>query len=265
MTPELSELEFLARQAGEILRAGYGRHHQIDHKGAIDIVTEVDRQSEAFLLGEIRRSYPDHRILAEESGSQAGDECCIWYVDPLDGTVNYAHDVPFFSISVGFQMEGELRLGVIYDPLRDECFCAERGRGAWLNGTPIQVSGVTDLLHSLLVSGFPYDIRDNPDNNLNHYARLSLLTQGVRRMGSAALDLAYVACGRFEGYWELRLSPWDVAAGGLIAQEAGATVTDMHGEPDFISKPQSIVAANPYIHPLMLAEFRHSLYLKNLS
>jgi myo-inositol-1(or 4)-monophosphatase len=175
-------------------------------------------------------------------------------VDPLDGTVNYAHDVPFFSISIAFQMEGELRLGAVYDPLRDECFSAEQGKGAWLNGTPIQVSGAQDLLHSLLVTGFPYDIRENPVNNLDNYARLSLLTQGVRRMGSAALDLAYVACGRFEGYWELRLNPWDVAAGGLIAQEAGAIVTDMHGKPDFISKPQSILAATPQIHALMLAE-----------
>jgi len=256
MTPELSDLESLARQAGEILRAGYGHRHQIDLKGSIDIVTEVDRQSEAFLLGEIRRKFPDHRILAEESGSQAGDECCIWHVDPLDGTVNFAHDVPFFSISIAFQMDGELRLGVVYDPLRDECFSAERDRGAWMNGTPIRVSEAQDLLHSLLVTGFPYDIGENPNNNLDNYARLSLLTQGVRRMGSAALDLAYVACGRFEGYWELRLNPWDVAAGGLIAQEAGATVTDMQGKPDFISKPQSILAANPKIHALVMAELK---------
>lgn len=256
MNPELSDIESLARKAGEILRAGYKHRHQIDYKGSIDIVTEVDRQSEAFLLGEIRRRFPADRILAEESGRQVGDECCIWYVDPLDGTVNYAHDVPFFSISIAFQMDGELRLGVVYDPLRDECFSAERGKGAWLNGTPIRVSQAQDLLHSLLVTGFPYDIRENADNNLGNYAHLSLLTQGVRRMGSAALDLAYVACGRFEGYWELRLNPWDVAAGGLIAQEAGGTVTDMHGKPDFLSKPQSILAASPKIHPLILAELK---------
>jgi len=253
MIPELSDLEVLAQQAGDILRAGYGRQHQIDRKGLIDLVTEVDRQSESFLLGELRRRFPRYRILAEESGSLSGDDCCIWYIDPLDGTVNYAHAVPFFSVSLALQMEGVLRLGVVYDPLRDECFSAERGQGARLNGQPIHVSDSRDLLHSLLVTGFPYDIRENPDNNLDNYVRFSLLTQGVRRLGSAALDLAYVACGRLDGYWELRLNPWDVAAGGLIAQEAGATVTNYHGELDFISTPQSILAANPYIHPLMLA------------
>jgi myo-inositol-1(or 4)-monophosphatase len=254
MTPKLSDLEFLARRAGEILRAGYGRQHHIDYKGLIDLVTEVDHQSEAFLLSEIRRSFPAHRILAEESGSQVGEECCIWYVDPLDGTINFAHDFPFFAVSLAFEMEGEMRLGVIYDPLQDECYTAERGKGAWLNGTPIHVSGTQDLLHSLLVTGFPYDIRENPDNNLDHYARLNLLTQGVRRLGSAALDLAYVACGRLDGFWEVRVSPWDVAAGGLIAREAGATVTDMQGNPGYLAPLHSILAANPYVYPLMLAE-----------
>ena len=253
MIPKLSDLELLARQAGDILRTGYGRQHQIDRKGLIDLVTEVDRQSEAFLLGELRQRFPGYRILAEESGSQAGDNCCIWYIDPLDGTVNYAHAVPFFSVSLALQVDGALRLGVVYDPLRDECFSAEQGQGARLNGQPIHVSDSQDLLHSLLVTGFPYDIRENPNNNLDNYARFSLLTQGVRRLGSAALDLAYVACGRLDGYWELRLNPWDVAAGGLIAREAGATVTNYQGELDFISAPQSILAANPHIHPLMLA------------
>jgi len=262
MTPKLSYLEFLARKAGEILRAGYGRRHQVDYKGSINPVTEVDRQSEAFLLDEIRRSFPEHRILAEESGSQVGDECCIWYVDPLDGTLNYAHDIPFFAVSLAFEMEGEMRLSVIYDPLRDECFSAERGMGAWLNGTPIRVSGTQDLLHSLLVTGFAYDIHENPDNNLDHYARLNLLTQGVRRLGSAALDQAYVACGRLDGFWELRLGAWDVAAGGLIAQEAGETVTDMHGNPDYLAPPHSILVASPHIHPLMLAEFKKGAYFK---
>ena len=262
MIPKLSDLELLARQAGEILRAGYGRQHQIDYKGLINPVTEVDHQSEAFLLGEIRRSFPAHRILAEESGSQVGDECCIWHVDPLDGTINYAHDVPFFSVSLAFEMEGEMRLGVVYDPLREECYSAERDEGAWLNGTPIRVSETQDLLHSLLMTGFPYDIHENPDNNLDHYARLNLLTQGVRRLGSAALDLAYVACGRLDGFWELRLSPWDVAAGGLIAQEAGATVTDMHRNANYLGSSESILAANPHVHPLMLAEFKKSTYFK---
>jgi myo-inositol-1(or 4)-monophosphatase len=258
MTPKLSDLELMARQAGDILRSGYGRQHKIDKKGMIDLVTEVDHQSEDFVVSEIRRSFPDHRILAEESGSLAGDKCCIWYIDPVDGTVNYAHNVPFFAVSIAFQTEGELRLGVIYDPMRDECFSAERGKGAWLNGKPIQVSGVRDLIHSLLVTGFPNDVLENRDNNLDHYARLTLLSQGVRRLGSATLDLAYVACGRLEAFWEMRLSPWDVAAGALIVQEAGGVVTDMHGNPDYLASPPSIVAANPHIHPLMLEEFRKS-------
>jgi len=253
MWPDLHYLETLARRAGEMLRAAYGQRHHIDYKGAIDLVTEVDRQVEAFLLSEIRQRFPDHRILAEESGAQAGNHCCIWYVDPLDGTVNYAHGIPIFAVSIAFEAQGERRLGVVYDPMRDECFSAERGRGAWLNGEPIHPSTTPDLDHSLLVTGFPYDIRQNPENNLNHFARFSLLTQGVRRLGSAALDLCYVAAGRFDGFWEMRLSPWDVAAGALIAEEAGAVVTNMQGGPDYLSKPQSILAANPLIHPLMLA------------
>lgn len=256
MIPDLSDLESLARRAGEMLRAGFGKRHHIDYKGLIDLVTEVDHQVEAYLLGEIRQRFPDHRILAEESGVQAGDNCCLWYVDPLDGTVNYAHGVPIFTVSIAFETHGERRLGVVYDPMRDEMFSAEKGRGAWLNGEPIRVSTTPDLDHSLLVTGFPYDIRQNPDNNLDHFARFSLLTQGVRRLGSAALDLCYVAAGRFDGFWEMRLSPWDVAAGALIAEEAGAIVTNMHGGPDYLSKPQSILAANPFIHPLMLAVLR---------
>jgi myo-inositol-1(or 4)-monophosphatase len=255
MMPNLSEIESLARSAGEILRAGYGRKHQITSKGEIDLVTEIDRQSEAFLIGEINRRYTGHRILAEESGNQAGEDCCLWYIDPLDGTVNYAHGVPLFAVSIGLQVDGVLKFGVIYDPIQDECFSAERGRGAWLNGEPVHVSNTQDLLHSLLVTGFPYDIRENPDNNLDHYAHFSLRSQGVRRYGSAAIDLCYVACGRLDGFWELRLSPWDVAAGAVIALEAGARVTDIHGGPDFIQEYGSILVAPPAIHAAMLAEF----------
>ncbi len=258
MNPTLTELELLASQAGKILRDGYGRRHQISNKGAIDLVTEIDHLSEAYLIGEIKNRYPSHRILAEESGGQAGEDGAMWFIDPLDGTVNYAHAVPFFSVSLALQLDGRLHLGVVYDPLRDECFCAERGHGAWLNGEPIQASTTGALLSSLLVTGFPYDIRENPQNNLDHYARLSLLTQGVRRLGSAALDLAYVACGRLDGYWELRLNAWDVAAGALIASEAGALVTDIHGGADFFPEVDSILVANPSLHPLIVAELGRS-------
>lgn len=252
MKPTLSEIEILARQAGKILRAGYGQSHQINHKGKIDLVTEIDHQSEQFLLSEIRQKFPDHQVLAEESGASAGEDCCLWYVDPLDGTVNYAHGVPVFSVSLAYQEGGEVLMGVVYDPIRDECFSAEKGNGTRLNGKAIHVSAVVELDQSLLVTGFPYDIRTNPNNNLDHFRRFALLTQGVRRLGSAALDLCYVAAGRFDGFWEIRLNPWDVAAGALITQEAGGMVTNIYGQPDYLTSPQSILAANPNIHPAML-------------
>ena len=252
MQPTLSDVETLARNAGEILRAGYGRRHQINHKGLIDLVTEVDQQSEAYLLGEIRRRFPSHRIIAEESGTWSGQDCCLWHLDPLDGTVNYAHGVPFFCVSIAYQEGSQVQLGAVYDPLRDEMYTAERGKGAWLNGEAIQPSLATDLIDSLLVTGFPYDIRTSPEKNLNNYARFSMRSQGVRRLGSAALDLCYVAAGRLEGYWEMALNSWDMAAGGLIAEQAGALVTKADGNPDILTPPFSILAANRDIHPLML-------------
>lgn len=177
----------------------------------------------------------------------------MWYIDPLDGTVNFAHGVPIFTVSIAYEQDGALSLGAVYDPMMDECFCAERGHGAFLNGEAIHPSDVQDLNHSLLVTGFPYDIRTNPDNNLDLFNRFSLRSHGVRRLGSAALDLCYVACGRFDGFWEKRLSAWDIAAGALIAREAGARVTDLSGGGDFLSPPYSILAAAEGIHPQMLA------------
>lgn len=258
-SPTLNEMEYLARSAGEILRQGFVRRPgienrlQVDYKGEIDLVTEIDYRSEAFLLGEIRRRYPDHYIVSEESGETRGDGCCRWYVDPLDGTVNFAHGVPIFTVSIAYSQGDLLQLGVVYDPIQDECFCARRGEGAWLNSHPIRVSGAVDLNQSLLVTGFPYDIRTNPQNNLDNYARFALRTQGVRRLGSAALDLCYVAAGRFDGFWELRLSPWDIAAGGLVAREAGAIITNLQGGEEFLAPPHSLVAATPGIHAAMLA------------
>lgn len=254
MNPTLSDLENMARQAGDILRAGYGKRHQIDHKGTIDLVTEVDHQSEQFLLDEIQRNFPDHHVVAEESGEKDGQDCCLWYVDPLDGTVNYAHGLPIFCVSLAYQEDGNLELAVVYDPMRDECFSAARGQGAWLNNAPIQTSDTPDLDQSLMATGFPYDVRTNPETNLDHFAHFAVRSQGVRRLGSAALDLCYVATGRFDAFWEIRLGPWDVAAGGLIAQEAGAVVTNIHGDGDYMSPPQSIVASNRFIHTRVLAE-----------
>jgi myo-inositol-1(or 4)-monophosphatase len=256
MTPTLFELEQLARQAGEILRAGFGQIHEIRYKGVIDLVTEIDKRSEEFLLGEIRTRYPNQRIVAEESGETPGEGDCAWFVDPLDGTVNYAHGLPIYCVSIGYVEDGSPLLGAVYDPSRDECFTAERGRGAWLNGEPISVSDVADLNRSLLVTGFSYDIRSNRNNNLDHFARFTVHTQAVRRLGSAALDLCYVAAGRFDGFWELNLQPWDVAAGILIAAEAGALVTNTEDAAVVLGSPISIVAANAKLHPLLLKGLR---------
>ena len=253
MQPTLSDLERLARQAGEILRLGYDQEHQVDYKGAIDLVTEVDHQSEELLLGEIQRLFPGHQMVSEEIGLVPGRAGEQWYVDPLDGTVNYAHGIPIFTVSIAYAHDGIVTLGVVYDPMRDELFAAERGKGAHLNGCCLQVSKATELQRSLLVTGFPYDAWSSPRNNLEYFGRFAMLTQGVRRLGSAALDLGYVAAGRVEGYWEVSLKPWDVAAGGLIALEAGATVTNLDGEADYITPPCSVLAAPPAIHARMKA------------
>jgi len=256
MTPTLSELERLAREAGAILRAGYSKEHQVNYKGVIDLVIEVDHQSEAFLLGEIQGKYPGHHIFAEESGIIQGNDEHIWFIDPLDGTVNYAHHIPIFCVSIAYASHGELTLGAVYEPMRDEMFAAERGRGARLNGRPIQASTVTELQKSLLVTGFPYDAWNTPQDNFANFVHFGKLTQGVRRLGSAALDLCYVAAGRFDGFWEISLKPWDVAAGGLIAEEAGARVTNVQGDRDYISSPQSVIAAAPGIHARIVQELK---------
>ncbi len=256
MKPTLSYIENLARKAGAILRDGYSKEHQVDYKGVIDLVTEVDHQSEAFLLGEVQRDFPSHHIFSEESGVIQGNDGHIWYIDPLDGTVNYAHQVPIFCVSIAYASNGALTLGAVYDPMRDEMFLAERGKGATLNGKPIGVSAARELQKSLLVTGFPYDAWNTEQDNFSNFIKFGKMSQGVRRLGSAALDLCYVAAGRFDGFWELALKPWDVAAGGLVCEEAGARVTNVKGEPDYISPPQSVVATAPGIHERMLNELR---------
>jgi myo-inositol-1(or 4)-monophosphatase len=258
MQPTLTDLETLARQAGEILRAsytprpGFGHQNKVEYKSAIDPVTEVDKRSEAFLLGEIQQHFPGHRIETEESGIFSGDEAGVWYIDPLDGTLNYSHGVPTFVISIAYAEKGRSRFGVVYGPMLDECFSAERGKGAHLNGEPIHVSATQTLQRSLMETGFPYDVHTNPANNLDNYCKFTLQVQSVRQMGCAAQDLCYVAAGRFDGYWELRLCSWDLAAGALIAEEAGAVVTKVDGNPEWLKPPYSMLAANPTLHPQML-------------
>src|SRR5512141_69480 len=254
MQPTLRDLQDLARAAGEILRAGYEREHQVNYKGVIDLVTEVDHQSEAFLLGQIQERFPDSYILTEESGEIQGNRQAIWYIDPLDGTVNYAHHIPIFCVSIAYAAHSDLTLAAVYDPLRDEMFLSERGQGAYLNGRSLRVSSTSELQKSLLVTGFPYNAWDTPQDNFANFVKFGKLTQGVRRFGSAALDLCYVAAGRFDGFWEMSLNPWDVAAGGLICEEAGARVTNVKGQADYISSPQSVIASTPGIHARMLEE-----------
>jgi myo-inositol-1(or 4)-monophosphatase len=252
MKPTLSDIERLAREAGAILREGYNKEHQVSYKSEIDLVTESDHASEAFLIKEIQTNFPGGHILAEESGKTEGMNEDIWYIDPLDGTVNYAHHVPIFCVSIAFASHGTLMLGAVYDPLRDEMFSAERGKGAFLNGKKIQVSITTELQKSLLVTGFPYDTWNTPRNNFDYFIKFAKSTQGVRRLGSAALDGCYVAAGRFDGFWELSLKPWDIAAAGLIAQEAGARVTTIDGDADFLKHPISVLATTPGIYQQML-------------
>ncbi len=253
MPPTLDELQILARQAGEILRSGFGQEHTIQHKGATDLVTEIDQRSESLIIQTIRQNYPSHAILTEESGDLEGDLDHCWYIDPLDGTINYAHSVPIFCVSLAYASHNEVILGVIYDPMHDECFYAERGKGAWLNGKPIHVSDTPDLIHCLLATGFPYDKWDSPLNNLDYFNRFSRMTQGVRRLGSAALDLSYVASGRLDGFWEVSLKAWDIAAGALIVKEAGGVVSKLFGSPHSLVAPVSILSANPSVYPLMLS------------
>jgi myo-inositol-1(or 4)-monophosphatase len=254
MQPTLKEIEELARQAGDIVRKGYHEHHTVSYKGVIDLVTEVDHASEDFLLGEIRRRWPGSTIMSEERGLTQGPSEYLWYVDPLDGTVNYAHQVPIFAVSIACARAGRVDLAAVYDPMRDEMFSAERGAGARCNGEAIHASGATELQKSLLVTGFPYDAWNSDQDNFDNFVRISKMTQGVRRLGSAALDAAWVGAGRFDGFWELSLHAWDIAAGGLIAEEGGARVTSAYNTPDYISSPQSVVAAPPGIHGQILRE-----------
>ncbi len=250
MTAYLDIATAAARQAGAIVRAGYSQAVTVTHKGAIDLVTDVDQRSEAAILGTLRAAFPGHAIHAEESGRAAGDDY-EWLVDPLDGTTNFAHKFPVFSISIALTYQRKLIMGVVYDPLRDELFAAEAGQGARLNGLPIQVSATAALDQALLATGFPYDVGTNPNNNLAEFTRFQLLAQGVRRAGSAALDTSWVAAGRLDGFWELRLKPYDIGAGALIAREAGGRVTTYAGDDDFLGK-DSIVVSNGRLHEQIL-------------
>ncbi len=253
MEPTLDQIIGWAQEAGAILRSGFRQKFQVHHKGPTDLVTEMDHKSEDLLLNRIQTAFPDHAIFSEESGRLDGRHSSQWYVDPLDGTVNYAHGIPIFSVSIAYARAGELQLGVVYDPIHDELYAAEAGKGATLNGKPIHTTQVDQMINGLLVTGFPYTM-GNPDkpNNLDLFPLFVKRAQGMRRLGSAALDLCWVAEGRLDGYWELGLQPYDVAAGVLILREAGGTATQFDGNPDIFTPPHTVVAANPKLHKLML-------------
>ncbi|HKQ56660.1 MAG TPA: inositol monophosphatase family protein [Candidatus Eisenbacteria bacterium] len=254
--------ESMARAAGEVLREGHGRAHTPERKGRIDLVTEYDRRAERVLLDEIARRFPGHAVLAEESGASpgradpdggtrggGGTDSVRWLVDPLDGTTNYAHNYPFFCVSVAAEVDGTLAAGAVYDPVRDELFAASAGAGATLNGRPLEVSDIGRVEDALIVTGFPYD---RPERGLPMFGAFLTRAQALRRDGSAALNLCYLAAGRFDGFWEGHLSPWDMAAGVLIVREAGGRVTDYAGGTFRLERPE-ILASNGRIHEEMMA------------
>ena len=241
----------VAKDAGRLLRDRVGTRINVDHKGSINIVTDVDLASEKLIREAISTYYPRHQVLAEEGGLSESESEYRWIVDPLDGTTNYAHGYPVFCVSIALECKGEIVLGVVYDPMRDELFTAEQGGGAALNNRPIRVSKTAELMQGLLSTGFPYDIKTSKLTNLDHWANFAMNAQALRRDGAAALDLCYVACGRFDGFWELNLSPWDTAAGALIVSEAGGRLTDFSGGAFLNYKPE-IVASNGLVHDRML-------------
>lgn len=246
------------REAGAVLRDYYRNGVTVKYKGEIDLITEADHASEALILGRIRAFYPDCAILSEESGASANTSSAVWIADPLDGTTNFAHGLPIFSVTLALVVNDVIEAGATYDPIYDELYTAQRGQGAYLNGERLHVSTVPTLDKALLVTGFPYDRRTNPNNNIKQFSDFSKRAQGVLRLGSAALDLGAVAAGRLDGYWEWRINPWDVAAGVLMITEAGGQVTMPDGSPlDLFAR--KIVASNGLIQEEMIGVLANSL------
>jgi myo-inositol-1(or 4)-monophosphatase len=246
-----------AHEAGALIREHFGSVNQVDFKGAVNPVTEVDHAAEQLIVSRLRVRFPDHNILGEEGGESGEAVGTLnWLVDPIDGTNNFAHGVPHFCVSIGLRSGDRTLVGAVYDPLKEEMFAAYRGGGVTLNGQPVQVSTVARLADAFLATGFPYSRRVASFNNvqlLDHFLRRS---QGVRRMGSAALDMAYVACGRFDGFWEPQLSPWDVSAATLLVEEAGGRMSDFSGGRAYLLSGEEVVASNSRIHDEMLIVLR---------
>lgn len=254
MHPMLNIAVQAARQAGRVITRSMDRMDalEVHSKHRNDFVTQIDKQSEFEIIEIIRKAYPQHAILGEESGFNAGQqEECVWIIDPLDGTTNFIHGFPQFSVSIALQMRNKLEVGVIYDPLRQELFTAARGQGAQLDNRKIRVSACAQFDASLIGTGFPFIQFKRLEIYLKSLSAVMQQSSGVRRAGSAALDLAYVACGRLDGFWEMGLGKWDMAAGALLITEAGGLVSDFQGEPNYLEKGE-IVAGNPKIHPELL-------------
>lgn len=249
-----------ALEAGKYLKENIGKIRRIERKAGqeTNLVTEIDKKAEATIIGSIKKEFPSHDFLGEESGSAEIKSEYRWIIDPLDGTVNYTHGLPIYSVSIGLEYKGEIVLGVVYDPSLEELFTAEKGKGAWLNKQRIQVSKISKLIESLVVTGFPYTVNKNPEPDITHFRNFVIEAQAVRRLGSAALDLSYVACGRFDGFWEGSLNPWDMAAGVLLVTEAGGRWTDYRGVPSNVYNKQ-MLATNGFIHEQMMAVLRKGI------
>jgi myo-inositol-1(or 4)-monophosphatase len=245
-----------AREAGAMLKDLAGKAERIDRKAGeeTNLVTELDRRSEEMIIGRVKAEYPEHEVLAEESGRDSKKSEYRWIIDPIDGTTNFAHGLPIFAVSIGIEFQGTLVAGVVYDPTRDEMFTVEKGKGAFLNGDRISVSTTTRLIESVVATGFPYDIRSNSEN-IEHFRNFLFEARALRRLGSAAIDLCYVACGRLDGYWELSLNPWDMAAGVLLVEEAGGKFTDLDGRPGSIYS-KTVLTSNGRIHDQMVEVLR---------
>ncbi len=250
MIKELEGAISAAREAGEVLRKGFGWQHSVRYKGEVDLVTEVDEQAERVIKEILLGAFPSYGMLAEESGRSSGQEDARWIVDPLDGTTNYAHGLPIFCVSIALERAGEVVVGVVHDPMRQETYLAERGGGATLNGEPMRVSDTDELIQALIATGFPYDRAEMPEA-LELFGRFAAITRGMRRLGSTALDLCYVAAGRLDGYYERGIWAWDIAAGSLILEEAGGKVTDYRGA-GLNLEGRQIVASNGYLHSAMM-------------
>lgn len=245
-----------ALKSGRFIKRSVGKIKNISYKGRINIVTDVDKAAEKIILHAIRVTFPDHSILSEESRPQNRNSSYKWIIDPLDGTTNFTHSFPFFCVSIALECEGETILGVVYDPMRNELFHAEYGLGAYMNKKRICVSKVKKLSQSLLATGFAYGLKGANDTNVKNFENLLMRAMGIRRAGSAALDLCYTACGRFDGFWELDLHPWDSAAGSLIVTEAGGRVTKFNGH-HYTPYDKDILASNQFISPQISALLAH--------